>query len=93
MKAVWNGQVIAETGDIVTVGQRLFPAGGRLVPRVRAAKHAHDRLLWKGKANCHSLDVHGRRNPNAVWFYPEPKPAGNNVRGRVMFWNGIAVTP
>jgi len=27
----------------------------------------------KGTANYYSLNVNGERNPNAVWYYAEPK--------------------
>lgn len=39
-----------------------------------------------------SLNVGGAVNKDAVWFYPEPKEAAANVRGRVAFWKGVVVS-
>ena len=47
---------------------------------------------WKGTAHYYDLVVNGQVNANAVWFYPEPKDAAANIRGRVAFWKGVQVT-
>jgi len=92
MKAVWNGQTVAESDDIVTVeGNAYFPAtavkSGVLKPS------AHSSVCpWKGTAQYYSLDVDGKTNENAVWYYPEPKEAAANIKGRVAFWKGVQVS-
>ena len=92
MKAVWNGQTVAESDDIVTVeGNAYFPAtavkSGVLKPS------AHSSVCpWKGTAQYYSLDVDGKTNENAVWYYPEPKDAAANIKGRVAFWKGVQVS-
>jgi uncharacterized protein (DUF427 family) len=30
-------------------------------------------------------------NPDAVWYYADPKPEAEMVRGRVAFWKGVKV--
>ncbi|MGI4795600.1 MAG: DUF427 domain-containing protein [Janthinobacterium lividum] len=91
MKAVWNGQVIAESDDIVTVeGNHYFPAGSLDQSLIQPSSHTSV-CGWKGTARYHSLDVDGKRNENAVWFYPEPKEAAANIRDRVAFWKGVTV--
>lgn len=93
MKAVWNGQVIAESDDTVVVeGNHYFP---------RSA--VHEEFLepsttttvcgWKGTANYFSLSVDGERNADAAWYYAEPKDAAKEIKGRLAFWNGVKVTP
>jgi uncharacterized protein (DUF427 family) len=32
-------------------------------------------------------------NPDAVWYYPDPKPEAQMVKGRVAFWKGVTVAP
>ena len=27
-----------------------------------------------------------------VWYYPDPKPAAADIKGRVAFWRGVQVT-
>jgi uncharacterized protein (DUF427 family) len=46
---------------------------------------------WKGTASYYSLQVDGAINKDAVWYYPEPKPAAAAVRDRVAFWKGVTV--
>lgn len=47
---------------------------------------------WKGKASYYTLSVNGQENKDAAWFYPEPKPAAQNIAGHVAFWKGVKVT-
>ena len=47
---------------------------------------------WKGQASYHTLFVDGDANPDAVWYYPEPKEAASNIAGRYAFWKGVQVT-
>ncbi len=92
MKAVWKGQVLAESDDIVTVeGNAYFPASSLKSEFVKPSTHTSV-CGWKGTAQYYSLDVNGAANPNAVWYYPEPKEAAANIRGRVAFWKGVEVS-
>jgi uncharacterized protein (DUF427 family) len=36
--------------------------------------------------------VDGQENPDAAWYYPDPKPAARNVKYHVAFWRGVEVT-
>ncbi len=92
MKAIWNGKVIAESDDIVTVeGNAYFP--GTALHRAYVTDSAHTSICpWKGIANYLSLDVDGKSNPAAVWYYADPKPAAAEIKGRVAFWKGVQVT-
>ena len=38
------------------------------------------------------LVVDGQVNEGAVWYYPEPKEAAAEIKGRVAFWQGVVVT-
>ena len=93
MKAVWNNATIAESEDIVTVeGNAYFPASALRRDYVRDSAHTSV-CPWKGTANYYSLEVDGKANPDAVWFYKEPKDAAAEIRDRVAFWKGVKVTP
>jgi uncharacterized protein (DUF427 family) len=92
MKAIWNNETIAESDDIVTVeGNAYFPAEALRADVIRPSDHTSV-CGWKGTARYYSLAVGGETNPNAVWYYPEPKEAAANIRGRVAFWKGVKVT-
>ena len=91
MKASWNGRVVAESDDIVTVeGNAYFPASSLDQTLVRPSDHTSV-CPWKGTAHYYSLDVGGAVNQNAVWYYPEPKQAAAEIRDRVAFWKGVRV--
>lgn len=92
MKAVWNGETIAESDDIVTVeGNAYFPASS-VRPGILTASTHTSVCPWKGTAHYHSLKVGDAVNQNAVWFYPEPKSAAANIKDRVAFWKGVQVS-
>ncbi len=92
MKAVWNGTVLAESDDIVTVeGNAYFPATSLKPEYVKPSSHTSV-CGWKGTAQYYSLDVNGAANKDAVWYYPEPKDAAAQIRGRVAFWKGVTVS-
>ena len=91
MKAIWNGTVIAESDDIVTVeGNAYFPAASLRREFVVPSDH-HTTCGWKGVASYYSLQVGDQLNRDAVWYYPDPKPAAAEVRDRVAFWRGVQV--
>lgn len=92
MKAVWNDHVIAESDDIVTVeGNAYFPADA--LDRTVVTDSAHTSVCgWKGTAHYYSLQVDGKVNKDAVWYYPAPKDAAKQIAGRVAFWKGVQVS-
>ncbi|MEF2279229.1 DUF427 domain-containing protein [Deinococcus sp. YIM 134068] len=93
MKALWNGQVIAESDDTVVVeGNHYFPAAS-VNPAYLRPSATHTVCPWKGTASYHTLEVGGQTNPDAAWFYPEPKDAARQIGGRVAFWRGVRVVP
>lgn len=89
--ARWNGAVIAESDDTVVVeGNHYFPPES-VNEALLEASASHTRCPWKGEASYKSIVVDGKRNPDAVWFYPDPLPAAAEIRGRFAFWKGVAV--
>ena len=92
MKAMWNGHVVAESDDIVTVeGNAYFPAASLRQEFVQPSNHTSV-CGWKGTAHYYTLNVGGQANKAAVWYYPEPKQAAADVTGRVAFWKGVSVS-
>ena len=92
MKASWNGVVIAESEDTVIVeGNHYFPEDSLERSYLEASDHTSF-CPWKGTAQYYSLNIAGERNNDAVWYYADPKPAADEIRGRVAFWKGVQVT-
>jgi uncharacterized protein (DUF427 family) len=91
MKAVWNGVVIAQSDDIELVeGNHYFPESSLKREFTTFSNHKST-CAWKGQASYLSLLVNGEMNTDAVWFYANPKPEAEMVRGRVAFWKGVSV--
>lgn len=93
MQAIWNGQVIAESDDTVVVeGNHYFPRTA-VAAEFLSDSDTHTLCPWKGTASYHTLTVDGETNPDAAWYYPEPKSAAQMVRDRIAFWRGVTVQP
>ena len=92
MKASWNGEIIADSNDIVTVeGNAYFPYSAVTADVLEPSTHTSV-CPWKGTAGYYSVKVGGKTNPNAAWFYAEPKSAAAEIKWRVAFWKGVTVS-
>ena len=92
VEARWNGATIARSDRTVVVeGNHYFPREdvdmSRLEPSATTSV-----CPWKGVARYFTLRVGEARNPDAVWYYPDPKPAAEEIRDRLAFWKGVEVT-
>ncbi|WP_063045559.1 DUF427 domain-containing protein [Nocardia pseudovaccinii] len=91
VRAIWNGTVLAESDDTVVVeGNHYFPAGALKTEYFRDSG-THTVCGWKGLASYYTVEVEGTKNPDAAWYYPDPKPEAEQVRDRVAFWKGVDV--
>jgi uncharacterized protein (DUF427 family) len=92
-KAIWNDTVLAESeSTIVVEGNHYFPPESVDAKFLRPSA-THTQCPWKGTASYHHLEVDGKRNPDAAWFYPEPLPAAKQVKDRIAFWKGVRIEP
>lgn len=92
MKAQWKGVMIAESDDTVVLeGNHYFPESALNRDVVSFSNHKTT-CPWKGEASYYSLLVEGELNTDAAWYYPEPKPEAQAIKGRVAFWKGVTVT-
>lgn len=92
MRATWNGAVIADSNDTVVVeGNHYFPREA-VDPAVLRESSTHTTCPWKGEASYYSIEVDGKVNRDAAWYYPTPKPAAAQIAGRIAFWRGVTVT-
>jgi len=92
VKAVWNGEIIAESGETVVVeGNHYFPL--EHVRKLALTPSATTSVCpWKGTASYYSVVAGGKENKDAAWYYPEPKEAAKQIKGRVAFWKGVTVS-
>jgi uncharacterized protein (DUF427 family) len=91
MKATWNGQTIAESDNTVLLeGNHYFPQSALRQEFITFSNHKTS-CPWKGQASYYSLLVNGDLNTDAAWYYADPKPQAESIRGHVAFWKGVQV--
>ena len=91
MKAVWNGHVIAQSEETVIVeNNHYFPIDS--LNRAYFSESPHTTFcFWKGTASYFTINVDGKVNENAAWYYSIPKPKAAQIKDRVAFWHGVEV--
>jgi len=91
MKAIWNGKTIAESDNIVNVeGNAYFPLA-TVNKEFLKSSDTHTVCHWKGTASYYNLEVDGKTNPDAAWYYPSPSGLASSIKGRVAFWKGVDI--
>ena len=90
-RAIWNGAVVAETQSFETVEGNVYFPPEAIKREFFKPSDTHTTCGWKGEASYYTLEVAGQRNPDAAWYYPDPKPAAANIKGHVAFWKGVTV--
>ncbi len=91
MKAIWNGATIAESDDTVVVEKNHYFPLASVNAAYLTPSDTTTVCSWKGTAHYYNLTVGGATNPDAVWYYADPKEAAKQIRGRVAFWKGVEV--
>ncbi|HEV2162920.1 MAG TPA: DUF427 domain-containing protein [Stellaceae bacterium] len=92
VKAVWNGETIAESDQTVIVeGNHYFPQEAVNWSALKPSASTYT-CPWKGDARYFTIVAGGKENADAAWTYPDPKPAAAEIKGRVAFWKGVQVS-
>lgn len=90
-RALWKGTVIAESDKFEVVeGNVYFPPDAIRREHFRDSD-THTVCGWKGTASYYTVSVDGEENPDAAWYYPDPKPAAANIKDHIAFWRGVTV--
>lgn len=91
VEARWNGEIIARSDDTVVVeGNHYFPPEDVETQFLRPSETT-SMCPWKGQAHYFSVAVGDAQNPDAAWYYPDPKDAAASIRDRIAFWKGVDV--
>lgn len=91
MKAIWNGEVIAESTDTIGLeGNHYFPIES-VNKDYLVDSSLQTTCPWKGLASYYTVSVNDKQNPDAAWFYSEPKDAAKQIKNHIAFWKGVKV--
>ena len=90
-KANWNGATLAESDETIVVeGNHYFPPTA-LNRTYFKPSQTETVCGWKGTASYYDLEVDGKMNRDAAWYYPSPKSEAAKFAGYVAFWKGVEV--
>lgn len=91
MKAIWNGQVIAESDKTIKIeGNQYFPPESINLEFFSKSK-TNTVCPWKGSASYYDVVVDGKTNKDAAWYYPKPSALAEHIKGYFAFWQGVQV--
>ncbi|MCA9237256.1 MAG: DUF427 domain-containing protein [Planctomycetales bacterium] len=91
-RAEFQGTVIADSDETVVVdGNHYFPAEAVQQQYLRPSSHTTV-CGWKGTAGYHDVVVGNAVCKNAAWHYADPKPAAQEIAGRIAFWKDVKVS-
>jgi uncharacterized protein (DUF427 family) len=91
MKATWNGATLARSDDTVVVEDNHYFPAASIDESYFLDSDTHTTCAWKGEASYKSIEVGGELNPDAAWYYPEPKHAAEEIKDHYAFWHGVTV--
>jgi uncharacterized protein (DUF427 family) len=90
-RAIWNGKVIAESESTETVDGTVYFPDTSLKREYFRPSSTTSTDPAKGQARYMSLLIDGQDNPDAAWYYPDPKPAARKIKRFVAFWRGVDI--
>lgn len=91
MKAIWNGETIAESDDTIVIERNYYFPMGSIKEEYFENSNTITLCPWKGTASYFTLIVNGKENRDAAWYYLEPREMAKGIEGRVAFWKGVKV--
>ena len=91
-KAMWSGAVLAESDNYESVEGNIYFPPDSIKKEYFKDSETHSTCFWKGKASYYSIEVDGKENKDAAWYYPEPKSKAENIKDHVAFWKGVEVS-
>lgn len=92
MKAIWKGQLLAESNDTIVIeGNHYFPEES-VDKEFFQESETNTVCPWKGTASYFDVTVNGDINSNAAWYYPLASQRAKEIEGRIAFWKGVEIT-
>jgi uncharacterized protein (DUF427 family) len=92
MKAVIDGQVIAESSDMVEVGgYQYFPQSDVRMEWLKKTPRTASDHECPHRVQFYDVVIDGKRHERAAWNYEAPLPRMKQVTGRFGFWEDVKV--
>ena len=92
MKAIWHGQVIAESDRTREVhGYQYFPRDAVRMDLLRLAPKNESDLECPHGVQFYDVVEGAARSERAAWSYEAPRPAMKQVDHWVSFWDDVEI--
>ena len=92
MKAIWRGQVIAESNRTLEVGgYRYFPRETVRMDLLLVAPKTQSDLVCPNGVQFYDVADGAAQSRRAAWSYEAPLPAMNQVADRFGFWEDVKI--
>jgi uncharacterized protein (DUF427 family) len=92
MKAVVDGQVVAQSNDVIDCkGYQYFPPTSVKTDWLEKTGKTAEDLKCPHGVQFYDVVVAGKRHPRAAWAYESPRPEMNAVKDRFGFWQDVEV--
>ena len=91
MKALWKDTLLAESNETIIIENNHYFPRESLVDKYFKPSETTSECPWKGNAKYYTLNINGKRNEDAAWYYPAPKEAAIKIKGYIAFWKGVSI--
>jgi uncharacterized protein (DUF427 family) len=92
MKAIWRGQVIADSDRTLEVGgYQYFPREEVRMDLLRAAPKTEDDLDCPHGVQFYDVAEDGARSERAAWSYEAPRASMKHVDHWIGFWEDVEI--
>jgi uncharacterized protein (DUF427 family) len=91
MKAIWKDKVLAQADKTEIVENNHYFPPASINREFFEVSDTTSTCPWKGKANYYHIKVDDDINPDAAWYYENPKEAAKQIKDHVAFWKGVKV--
>ncbi|MGB3606513.1 MAG: DUF427 domain-containing protein [Psychroserpens sp.] len=91
MKAIWNDKIIAESDQTVVIENNHYFPPTSIKSEFFKPSDTHTTCPWKGEASYYTIEVDGKQNPDAAWYYPKTLERAQSIKDHVAFWRGVEV--
>jgi uncharacterized protein (DUF427 family)/putative intracellular protease/amidase len=91
VRAVWNGEVIAETSNALVLREAGLPPV-TYIPKadvrmdLMTETELKTRCPFKGEASYWTIQIGDRRSDDIAWSYEDPLPSRTDITGRIAFY-------
>ncbi|MBI5891677.1 MAG: DUF427 domain-containing protein [Nitrosomonadales bacterium] len=92
-RAIWNNRVIAEapSEQIHRVEGNIYFPPAAVKREFLKPSESHTHCVWKGEASYYNVEVDGKVNEDAAWYYPEPSAMAARIKDYIAFWHGVRI--